>query len=157
MLTGGQQGWCLWRIMRFQFPKHLPCMFTCASLSPKDGPNRHFSFGFHHARFHVGQGVPGLLLAASPAVHPSPRLCSEPMAVTAWRAASPPSTGVMWNPKPCQSIPPLHQVTGEGEDKYLIATSEQPICAFHRNKWFAEKVLAIPSASHNPHPPPLLP
>lgn len=26
----------------------------------------------------------------------------------------------------------LYKVTGEGEDKYLIATSEQPICAYHR-------------------------
>jgi seryl-tRNA synthetase len=23
------------------------------------------------------------------------------------------------------------QVTGDGEDKYLIATSEQPLCAYH--------------------------
>lgn len=29
----------------------------------------------------------------------------------------------------------LYKVTGEGEDKYLIATSEQPLCAMHRNKW----------------------
>jgi seryl-tRNA synthetase len=34
-------------------------------------------------------------------------------------------------------------VTGEGTDdtKYLIATSEQPICAFHRGEWMAEKEL----------------
>lgn len=37
----------------------------------------------------------------------------------------------------------LYKVTGEGEDKYLIATSEQPIAAFHRNKWFSEKDLPI--------------
>lgn len=28
--------------------------------------------------------------------------------------------------------------TGEGEDKYLIATSEQPLCAMHRRQWFEE-------------------
>jgi hypothetical protein len=27
------------------------------------------------------------------------------------------------------------QVSGEGDDKYLIATAEQPICALHREKW----------------------
>lgn len=32
----------------------------------------------------------------------------------------------------------LYKVTGEGDDKYLIATSEQPIAAYHRNKWFTE-------------------
>jgi seryl-tRNA synthetase len=26
------------------------------------------------------------------------------------------------------------QVTGEGEDKYLIATSEQALCAYHQGK-----------------------
>ncbi|CUG94179.1 seryl-tRNA synthetase, putative [Bodo saltans] len=30
----------------------------------------------------------------------------------------------------------LYKVTGEGEDKYLIATSEMPIAAYHRNKTF---------------------
>jgi seryl-tRNA synthetase len=25
----------------------------------------------------------------------------------------------------------IWQVTGDGEDKYLIATSEQPLCAYH--------------------------
>jgi seryl-tRNA synthetase len=37
----------------------------------------------------------------------------------------------------------LYKVTGsEGEDtKYLIATSEQPICAYHRGEWLAEKDL----------------
>ena len=38
----------------------------------------------------------------------------------------------------------LYKVTGEGEDKYLIATSEQPICAYHRNKWFNEAELETP-------------
>jgi seryl-tRNA synthetase len=32
----------------------------------------------------------------------------------------------------------LYKVSGEGEDKYLIATSEMPIAAYHRGKWFAE-------------------
>jgi len=32
----------------------------------------------------------------------------------------------------------LYKVSGEGDDKYLIATSEQPIAAYHRNKWFQE-------------------
>jgi seryl-tRNA synthetase len=29
----------------------------------------------------------------------------------------------------------LYKVSGEGEDKYLIATSEQSIAAYHRNQW----------------------
>jgi seryl-tRNA synthetase len=33
------------------------------------------------------------------------------------------------------------QVSGEGEDKYLIATSEQPLCALHRQQWFEAKDL----------------
>ena len=32
---------------------------------------------------------------------------------------------------------------GEGDDKYLIATSEQPLCAMHRHKWFEEKELPL--------------
>ena len=32
----------------------------------------------------------------------------------------------------------LYKVSGEGDDKYLIATSEQPIAAYHRGKWFQE-------------------
>lgn len=35
------------------------------------------------------------------------------------------------------------EVAGEGEDKYLIATSEQPLCAMHRHKWFEEKELPL--------------
>jgi seryl-tRNA synthetase len=37
----------------------------------------------------------------------------------------------------------LYKVTGSGDDdeKYLIATSEQPICVFHRNEWLLEKEL----------------
>ena len=34
-------------------------------------------------------------------------------------------------------------MTGEGEDKYLIATSEQPLCAMHRNTWQDPKVISI--------------
>lgn len=34
--------------------------------------------------------------------------------------------------------------TGEdSEEKYLIATSEQPIAAFNRNEWIAENALPI--------------
>ncbi|KAF2078609.1 hypothetical protein CYY_000109 [Polysphondylium violaceum] len=37
----------------------------------------------------------------------------------------------------------LYKVSGEGEDneKYLIATSEQPISAYHRREWIEEKEL----------------
>jgi len=35
----------------------------------------------------------------------------------------------------------LYKVTGEGEDKYLIATSEQTLCAMHRKQWFEEAQL----------------
>jgi len=31
----------------------------------------------------------------------------------------------------------------ETEEKYLIATSEQPIAAFHRGEWIAENALPI--------------
>lgn len=38
----------------------------------------------------------------------------------------------------------LYKVTGEGtEEKYLIATSEQPISAFHANEWMDKKSLPI--------------
>lgn len=33
--------------------------------------------------------------------------------------------------------------TGEGEDKYMIATSEQPLCAFHKDTWFQERELPL--------------
>lgn len=32
---------------------------------------------------------------------------------------------------------------GEGEDKYLIATSEQPLSALHESEWLQEKDLPI--------------
>ncbi len=35
------------------------------------------------------------------------------------------------------------QVSGDGEDKYLIATSEQPISAYHRGEWMEPKSLPI--------------
>ena len=37
----------------------------------------------------------------------------------------------------------LPQVTGEGDDKYLIATAEQPLCALHRGNWMDPKTLPI--------------
>ncbi|KAG5510371.1 hypothetical protein GH5_06568 [Leishmania sp. Ghana 2012 LV757] len=32
----------------------------------------------------------------------------------------------------------LYKVSGDGDEKYLIATSEAPIAAYHTNKWFTE-------------------
>jgi seryl-tRNA synthetase len=37
----------------------------------------------------------------------------------------------------------LYKVTGDGVDKYLIATSEQPIAAFHRQEWLDPKTLPL--------------
>ena len=37
----------------------------------------------------------------------------------------------------------LYKVGGDTEDKYLIATSEQPICGYHMNDWIEEKSLPI--------------
>lgn len=44
----------------------------------------------------------------------------------------------------------LYKVSGgpvgegnEGGDKYLIATSEQPICAYHKDDWLEEKALPL--------------
>eukprot|EP01024_Parvocaulis_polyphysoides_P013760 TRINITY_DN1541_c0_g1_i1.p1 TRINITY_DN1541_c0_g1~~TRINITY_DN1541_c0_g1_i1.p1 ORF type:complete len:470 (-),score=89.55 TRINITY_DN1541_c0_g1_i1:190-1599(-) len=38
----------------------------------------------------------------------------------------------------------LYHVKGsEGDDKYLIATSEQPLCAMHRNGWFEKADLPV--------------
>ncbi len=34
-------------------------------------------------------------------------------------------------------------VSGEGDDKYLIATSEQTLCALHRKGWFEKQDLPI--------------
>jgi seryl-tRNA synthetase len=37
----------------------------------------------------------------------------------------------------------LYKVTGEGEEKYLIATAEQTLCALHRGEWFEKNQLPI--------------
>lgn len=37
----------------------------------------------------------------------------------------------------------LYKVTGEGEEKYLIATAEQTLCALHRGEWFERNQLPI--------------
>ncbi len=46
----------------------------------------------------------------------------------------------------------LYKVIGDAEDKYLIATSEQPISAYHMNEWFEnpEKQLPIRYAGISP-------
>ncbi|KAI7861913.1 seryl-tRNA synthetase [Spinellus fusiger] len=38
----------------------------------------------------------------------------------------------------------LYKVVGDGDDKYLIATSEQPISAFHANEWFEKPAEQLP-------------
>lgn len=38
----------------------------------------------------------------------------------------------------------LYKVTGDNEDMYLIATSEQPISAFHANEWFEQPKEQLP-------------
>jgi seryl-tRNA synthetase len=37
----------------------------------------------------------------------------------------------------------LYKVEGSGEEKYLIATSEQPIAAYHAGEWLDEKTLPL--------------
>mmetsp|Transcript_10485 Transcript_10485/g.11296 ORF Transcript_10485/g.11296 Transcript_10485/m.11296 type:complete len:644 (+) Transcript_10485:109-2040(+) len=37
----------------------------------------------------------------------------------------------------------LYKIMGDGDDKYLIATSEQPICAYHKDEWMDEKQLPL--------------
>lgn len=37
----------------------------------------------------------------------------------------------------------LYKVGGEEGEAYLIATSEQPICAFHKDEWLEEKALPL--------------
>lgn len=37
----------------------------------------------------------------------------------------------------------LYKVSGEGSDKYLIATAEQPLCALHRKGWFEPGELPV--------------
>ncbi|XP_024373250.1 serine--tRNA ligase isoform X2 [Physcomitrium patens] len=43
----------------------------------------------------------------------------------------------------------LYKVTGEGDDKYLIATAEQPLCSFHRGSWMDPKALPIKYAGYS--------
>jgi seryl-tRNA synthetase len=43
----------------------------------------------------------------------------------------------------------LYKVTGEGDDKYLIATAEQPLCALHRNNWMDTKTLPVKYAGYS--------
>lgn len=43
----------------------------------------------------------------------------------------------------------LYKVTGAGEDQYLIATSEQPICAYHANEWLDPKQLPLKYAGYS--------
>ncbi|KAJ2355175.1 Cytosolic seryl-tRNA synthetase, partial [Coemansia sp. RSA 2610] len=38
----------------------------------------------------------------------------------------------------------LYKVSGDGDDKYLIATSEQPISAFHMDEWFEKPAEQLP-------------
>lgn len=37
----------------------------------------------------------------------------------------------------------LYKVSASDEDRYLIATSEQPICAYHKDEWMEEKSLPL--------------
>jgi seryl-tRNA synthetase len=43
----------------------------------------------------------------------------------------------------------LYKVTGASEDQYLIATSEQPICAYHHGEWLAGSQLPIRYAGYS--------
>jgi hypothetical protein len=44
----------------------------------------------------------------------------------------------------------LYKVTaGEGDEKYLIATSEQPISAYHMNEWIAGDQLPKRCVAHS--------
>nr|DAD33614.1 TPA_asm: hypothetical protein HUJ06_012465 [Nelumbo nucifera] len=43
----------------------------------------------------------------------------------------------------------LYKVTGEGDDKYLIATSEQPLCAYHLDDWIHPSELPIRYAGYS--------
>ena len=43
----------------------------------------------------------------------------------------------------------LYHVSGEGEDKYLIATSEQTLCALHLNQWVEPRELPIKLAGYS--------
>lgn len=43
----------------------------------------------------------------------------------------------------------LYKVTGEGEDKYLIATAEQPLCAYHLDDWIHPSQLPLRYAGYS--------
>ncbi|PWA61360.1 Seryl-tRNA synthetase [Artemisia annua] len=43
----------------------------------------------------------------------------------------------------------LYKVTGEGDDKYLIATAEQPLCSYHIDDWIHPKDLPIKYAGYS--------
>uniref|UniRef100_A0A2N9EUZ9 serine--tRNA ligase n=1 Tax=Fagus sylvatica TaxID=28930 RepID=A0A2N9EUZ9_FAGSY len=43
----------------------------------------------------------------------------------------------------------LYKVTGEGDDKYLIATAEQPLCAYHLEDWIHPSELPIRYAGYS--------
>ncbi|KAG7968553.1 hypothetical protein I3843_08G160200 [Carya illinoinensis] len=43
----------------------------------------------------------------------------------------------------------LYKVTGEGDDKYLIATAEQPLCAYHLDDWIHPSELPLRYAGYS--------
>jgi seryl-tRNA synthetase len=43
----------------------------------------------------------------------------------------------------------LYKVTGEGDDKYLIATAEQPLCAYHIDDWIQPAQLPLRYAGYS--------
>lgn len=43
----------------------------------------------------------------------------------------------------------LYHVSGDGEDKYLIATAEQPLCAYQRDQWFDPSELPLKYAGYS--------
>ncbi|KAJ4822825.1 hypothetical protein Tsubulata_015827 [Turnera subulata] len=43
----------------------------------------------------------------------------------------------------------LYKVTGEGDDKYLIATAEQPLCSYHLDDWIHPTQLPIRYAGYS--------
>ncbi|CAA7059030.1 unnamed protein product [Microthlaspi erraticum] len=43
----------------------------------------------------------------------------------------------------------LYKVSGEGDDKYLIATAEQPLCAYHKDEWIQPSKLPKRYAGHS--------
>ncbi|XP_075653051.1 serine--tRNA ligase-like [Castanea sativa] len=43
----------------------------------------------------------------------------------------------------------LYRVTGEGDEKYLIGTSEQPLCSYHQGEWINPKQLPLRYAGYS--------